>query len=191
MRAARSARAESLLRPRAFFERRLVGAYDFARIFAIDWCNGVVRTAHFLQCFDSLRGVSTVESSTNNHTQQNLGETMNRRRFVRSTSLIAATGAVSMAAPLAFSAGLSGSLLTTPELCVGRKFLLDNGKYVTLERVDVTTRDATWHQWELHFSAADEIVDGTFGLASESGAAAVLYMQSAGKGARASVSRKA
>lgn len=116
---------------------------------------------------------------------------MNRRQFVGSTSLIAATSAVSMAAPFAFSAVPAESLLTTPELCVGHKFLLNNGKFVTLERVDVATHDAKWHQWELHFSAEDEIVDGTFGLVAESGAATVLYMQGHGKKTRASVSCRA
>ncbi|TAG83024.1 MAG: hypothetical protein EAZ21_02300 [Betaproteobacteria bacterium] len=116
---------------------------------------------------------------------------MNRRQFVRSTSIVAATSAVSLAAPFVFSASPADDLLSTPERCVGGRFLLDNGKFVTLESVQVTSRDAMWHQWELRFASDDELTEGTFGLVSESGGAAVLYMQSAGKKTRASVSRKA
>lgn len=116
---------------------------------------------------------------------------MNRRQFVRATSLIAATGATCMVSPIARAGGYQENLLSAPDLCIGRQFLLDDGTLVTPERVEATTRDSRWQQWELHFSAESELVEGTFGLASQSGAAAVLYMQGFGNKARASVSRVA
>ena len=87
---------------------------------------------------------------------------MNRRQFVRATSLIAATGATYMVSPIARAGGYQENLLSTPDLCIGRQFLLDNGTLVTLERVEATTRDSRWQQWELHFSAESELVEGTF-----------------------------
>jgi hypothetical protein len=149
------------------------------------------KTAPFLDRGDSLSVVSAVKFKVNKQTQLYLGDFMNRRQFVRSTSIVAATSAVSLAAPFVFSASPAEDLLSTPERCVGGRFLLDNGKFVTLESVQVTSRDAMWHQWELRFASDVELSEGTFGLVSESGAAAVLYMQSAGKKTRASVSRRA
>ena len=56
---------------------------------------------------------------------------MNRRQFVRATSLIAATGATYMVSPIARAGGYQENLLSTPDLCIGRQFLLDNGTLLT------------------------------------------------------------
>lgn len=116
---------------------------------------------------------------------------MNRRQFVRATSLLATAGSVAAAPTALFAAQPLGSLLHTPEKFLGRQFRLDNGKVLTLDRVESTSRDARWNQWELHFAADDELGEGVFRLSSGAESDVVLYVQGHGNSVRASISRLA
>lgn len=116
---------------------------------------------------------------------------MDRRQFVRATSVVAATTVAIVVSPVTFAAAARTDLLSAPDQFVGREFLLDDGTRVTLQRVDSLSRDPTWRQWELHFRGSSELTEGTYWFSTDSGAAVMLYVQANGSTARASISRLA